>query len=480
MTPPLSAQQSKTSGQIIPIPVDANSQIVISEKEYRLLKWEIGCFRSRYEKALLREEQLKQEVKKLEGQVRDLKKRVFGKKTEKGKKKQENHRPASQKRPRGQQRGSQGHGRTSRPNLPQTYEPVEFPFAPQCPKCGLPYTLEGYVESSETFEVDVKAHKRIIKSRCAKKGCSCKGVENSILAATPAKLISKSPYGISIWEAVLLEKFHYCQPTNRLLSRYSELGMPISAGTITGGLKILKELFQPIYDALYAHQMTEDLFHNDESGWKVFESIEGKTGNRWYLWVSRSNSVVYFQIAPGRGADVPEDHFKNIKKQKKIIVVCDRYSAYKALIKALPFIVLAFCWAHVRRDFLDAARKYPELEKWAFGWVDQIAELYHINNKRCKEFNNKLPIQWQSEAFKEQHEKIVEKMEEIAQERDTFIDGYQPDDPEFKYNLLSEVKFKVNIRLVFFVIISIGYKNTLLAKIVFLWQLTKSLNFLTC
>ena len=36
--------------------------------------------------------------------------------------------------------------------------------------------------------------------------------------AMPPKVIPKSPYGISIWEAVLLNKFHYCQPTNCLVN----------------------------------------------------------------------------------------------------------------------------------------------------------------------------------------------------------------------------------------------------------------------
>jgi len=38
----------------------------------------------------------------------------------------------------------------------------------------------------------------------------------------------------------------------------------------------------------------------------------------------------------------------------------------------MPFIILAFCWAHVRRDYLDAARKYPTLEEWALCWVEKI------------------------------------------------------------------------------------------------------------
>ena len=110
-------------------------------------------------------------------------------------------------------------------------------------------------------------------------------------------------------------------------------------------------LFQSVYDALYSRQMREDRFHNDESGWKVLESVEGKVGNRWWLWVSRSDSVTYFQIAPSRGADIPIEHFKNIL-HLKIIVICDRYSAYKSLAKQLAFVILAFCWAHVRSDGL--------------------------------------------------------------------------------------------------------------------------------
>ncbi len=76
--------------------------------------------------------------------------------------------------------------------------------------------------------------------------------------------------------------------------------------------------------------MTEDRFHNDDSSWKVFDNIEGKIGNRWWLWVRRSVLVVYFQITPGRGADMPVEYFENIKKEK-VIVICDRYSVYKTL-----------------------------------------------------------------------------------------------------------------------------------------------------
>jgi transposase len=104
----------------------------------------------------------------------------------------------------------------------------------------------------------------------------------------------------------------------------------------------------------------------------------------------------------------------------------------------LPFVILAFCWAHVRRDFLDAARKFPDLHDWALYWVQKINELYHINNKRCKEFDKILPIQCQSALFQTQQEKLVLKMDAMAEERDAFVDAFGPNT-----NVLSEVKYKI-------------------------------------
>jgi transposase len=61
----------------------------------------------------------------------------------------------------------------------------------------------------------------------------------------------------------------------------------------------------------------------------------------------------------------------------------DRYSAYKVIAKEGLFI-LAFCWAHVRRDFLKHAKGYVEQEGWALAWVERIGKIYHINNERIQ------------------------------------------------------------------------------------------------
>ena len=209
---------------------EPSAQVVILEKEYLELKSDVGYWRAMHAKAITREKILQQTIKEKEGQIRDLRHRIFGKKSEKpsAKKEEGKTKDPKPKRPRGQQPGSEGHGLTERPDLPVEKEKVVFAEIPICPICGKPYISheEGEKESIR-YEVNVKAHVRIYNRQNMQKGCCCKGVADKLTAPIPANVIPKSPYEIQIWEAVLLTKFHYCQPTNRLLNQYAELGLPI-------------------------------------------------------------------------------------------------------------------------------------------------------------------------------------------------------------------------------------------------------------
>ena len=101
------------------------------------------------------------------------------------------------------------------------------------------------------------------------------------------------------------------------------------------------------------------------------------------MWVFRSLSAVVYKLDPSRSAEVPKSHF-GIEAEG--ILVVDRYSAYKAMVK-INGIILAYCWAHVRRDFLGVAKDWPRLEAWAMEWVEAIGNLYHLNHLRVQSFN---------------------------------------------------------------------------------------------
>ncbi|MEE8290999.1 MAG: transposase, partial [Candidatus Tectomicrobia bacterium] len=293
-------------------------------------------------------------------------------------------------------------------------------------------------EESTIIEVQVQAHIRRIQRPRYQKTCGCPQVPGIVTAPPAPRVIPKSPLGVSVWTMVLLDKYLYGRPTHRLCEELRHHGLPLSQGTLTDGLQRIKMLFDPVMQALYDQQMTEKLFHGDETRWEVFEEVEGKTGHRWYLWVMQSASVVYYRMAPGRGADVPKAHFAQLRKDLvEVVLVCDRYSAYKCLAKGCDALILAYCWAHVRRDFLKAARSWPELERWMFTWVDDIRELYRLNKARLEEWDAQVPLDHQSPAFAERHRDLETKLRQMHERCEAHL--HEPDLHRAQQKVLSSL-----------------------------------------
>ncbi len=97
-------------------------------------------------------------------------------------------------------------------------------------------------------------------------------------------------------------------------------------------------------------------------------------------------------------------------------LVCDRYSAYKKLARLAQNILLAFCWAHVRRDFLDAGRAFAELEQWALEWKERIGTLYYLNRLRLEQWDRERPLAQQSDAFHRHHEALQAQLQRMHEE----------------------------------------------------------------
>jgi transposase len=396
--------------------------VQLTQAEHIELKWNANYWKRQHEHLKKQNAELKQELESAHAEIRDLKQRLYGKKSEKATTKRDtppgDH--AASSRPRGQQKGSQGHGRTPRPDLPVVEE--ERDLAPEdkaCCICGKAYDPLSQTEDSEIIEIQVKAHVRLIKRRMYSQGCECEGVPGLITAPSAPRLIAKSSVGISVWTEVLLNKFLFSRATYNLCTDYAYRGLPIAPGTLTGGLKRIAPLFNPLIAQLIEKQLTEALFHNDETGWKVFEAIEGKVGYRWYLWVTQSSSVVYYTLAPSRSGDIPIDYFSGLDKRlEQVIVVCDRYSGYKRLARENQVILLAFCWAHMRRDFLDAAKSWPKLQAWMFSWVETIGELYQLNAQRLEQWDEARALTDQTPAFMKRHQALEQAIEQMGERCD--------------------------------------------------------------
>jgi transposase len=400
----------------------AQATVQISKQEHIQLKWGNRYWHRQHGRALERIAALEQELERAQAKIRDLTQRLYGKHSEKGGSPAEAQPDGSTKPPprsRGQTRGSKGHGRTSRPHLPVLEEVHVLPADEQaCPLCHGAFDLFPGTEDSEVIEVEVKAYVRRIKRQRYKKTCQCPNLPGLITAPPAPRLIPKSSLGVSVWVEALLQKYLYATPTHRLCANLTNLGAPVASGTLTGGLKKLATLFEPLTAALLEKHLTERLFHGDETRWQVFQVIEGKIGYRWYLWLTCSASVVYFWMAPCRGAKVIKEHMAGLPPDVPIIFVCDRYRAYQCGAKDFPLILLAFCWAHVRRDFLDAAKAWPLLAVWMHSWVETIGELYHRNDQRLAVWDKNLPLAEQSPLFQVRHQALADGLAAMSTKRD--------------------------------------------------------------
>jgi len=237
-------------------------------------------------------------------------------------------------------------------------------------------------EDSEVLETqEVRGYRRTIRRKKYTPGCSCPGNKGITTAVGPAKLIPHSRYGASIWIHILIRKYRFQIPVTRILKNLSLHGLSIPPGSAGDGLKRLAPLFEPVYAALEERSEQAAWWQADETRWSVFETTKTKSTFRWYLWVFISDESVVHVINPTRSAQVIEEHLGRVVDG---ILLVDRYSAYKSYARKHEGIILAFCWAHARRDFRDAGLKYAQVREWAQNWEERINALFHLNKVRVQ------------------------------------------------------------------------------------------------
>jgi transposase len=387
------------------------------ERENLELRQQVGYWKSRHRDALDRVAALEQKVEQLEGEKRQLQADLFGRRSE--------ARPGNDrsndlddpqddtqtpKRDRGQQPGNPGPKRRDYSHLPGREEFVELPPEQSvCPCCGLPLLPLSDTEDAEQIEIEVSAYRRVIRRRRYRRTCTCEG-SITLTAPPPPKLIPKGRYGISVWVEILLDKYFSYRPTERLLASLRLWGLDLAPGTVNDGLKQLEVLLRPIDEALKARNSAGDLHQGDETRWRVFIVLEGKQGYGWWLWVVLGPDTVIYLLESTRSHTVPEDHFR---AESRGVLVVDRYSAYKAMIWVKDgVLVLAFCWAHVRRDFIRVGKGWPELKTWALQWLRRIRVLYRRNDRR-------LAIPKDAAAFGEADGRLRQAVAEMKTEMET-------------------------------------------------------------
>ncbi len=252
-----------------------------------------------YLKLLEKHRRQSKELERTKARVWQLEKQVYGRKTEK--------KPVKKARlwnlRRRRRRKSAGRSAAARvmdARLERNWcvKLKALDVAPEdqvCDSCGAAYVPMSDTDNSEILENFTKAHIREIRRKKYAKTCNCRQTAAVVTAKPAPRVIAKGLLGVSVWVEILLSKYWYSRSTCNLLRQMRDQGMAISQGTVTDGLKKMAPWFEPLLDQLMQRQMEDSVFHCDETGWKVYEKMEEKVGNRWYLWVFESASSVMFR-----------------------------------------------------------------------------------------------------------------------------------------------------------------------------------------
>ncbi|TDI76830.1 MAG: IS66 family transposase [Bacteroidetes bacterium] len=302
-------------------------------------------------------------------------------------------------------RGAQpGHKPTKR-NIPKELEKekvrLDFDAPPCCDSCKKPYKRYTVFDKiSHQVRLTISAIHEVVTRFAYKKDCACLGSPKIKIAPQRDSVIKKSILSTVSWVHLIIMKYFLAVPVYRYSQVLKTMGYKLSPGTVENGFKKIGLLLEPVYQALIVELRKEPLWNADETRWKVFELIEGKTSFLWWLWVFASKNIVIYVIDPSRSAEV----IRKINNGLSRIIAADRFSAYEA-VKKTGDILIAYCWVHLRRDFINLKsdrmlKNDLDVGKWVDDWLSDIKMLFKLNKKRrkssCEEEKKRLTAEMRS------------------------------------------------------------------------------------
>lgn len=336
---------------------------------------------------------LKEVVQKQKTRIIELEKIVHGRKTEVAQAvPAEAEQP--EKRSRGRQNGAKGYGRKQRPELERVERVHQFEKDDlMCACCGLPFEEVGEKTSEEIdvdFRVVVIKHRR----KTVRKTCKCSGTPTIKTPPTPAKLFRGSAYSVGFWHHVIYEKYHLQRPTSRTCKFLLSYGLDVGPSVIVNGIKKLHQnhVFKPLVEAIAARIKRSTRQQKDETGWKIFQELEGKEGYQHWLWVTLTDDCCLFQMDPSRSREVA----KRTIGDTPVIVTSDMMKAYLDL---GDNVTNSWCWAHVRRYLLKLGTR-AKLANSSKDWISKVDWLYHCNNQRLTAANEREFLKYDRELRK--------------------------------------------------------------------------------
>lgn len=235
------------------------------------------------------------------------------------------------------------------------------------------YVEIGTDESSRLEHIAAKTYikKTVIHKVMLKSDSNNKTPEDRriICARLPLAPVNRCMAGASVLTDIIIGKFMYHLPFYRQIQQYKESGITISDSTMGGWYEAAVEKLKLLYDILRQHILQSEYIQIDESVLPVIDSEKHKArkGYEWCVRDAIRGAVMFYYDRGSRGSKVARE----ILGAYKGAIQCDGYDAYDQFEKNDNITVYG-CWAHARRKFVDALNENNRLATEALCFIRKI------------------------------------------------------------------------------------------------------------
>ena len=199
--------------------------------------------------------------------------------------------------------------------------------------------------------------------------------EGIVIADLPSLPIPKGNAGASMLAHLMVSKFTDHLPFYRQIQIFKRQNLTLSDSTLNGWFNATADLLSPLYDVLQKQLLNNDYIQADESPIGVQDSHKKGALHTGYQWVYRSpiERLVLFKYHPSRQRKAVEDMLTNFSGSLQT----DGYGAYQNM-RIKGNITHLACMAHARRYFEKAQDNDKERAEYI---LTQIQQLYRIERK---------------------------------------------------------------------------------------------------
>ena len=190
--------------------------------------------------------------------------------------------------------------------------------------------------------------------------------EHIIAAQAPPTVVEGGTYGPGVYARAIVGKTDEILPLNRLARIFAREGLPIARSSLGMLFHRAAELLEPLHTALIRLARSDPYLNADETRMPVQDK---KRCRKAWIWTFLSETVIIYHFSETRASKVAEEILGDSQRTLQV----DGYSGYASSCQEGGRIRVG-CWGHVRRMFFKCQQDYPEVNVV----LEQIVELYKV------------------------------------------------------------------------------------------------------